>query len=433
MLFSMRKRSEWLTSLAYLQHTYVLHCYMNIVFYCCSDMYFLCRLDLHSESMNQQYYTELEECKLQELQVKELQKKISEDTSKLKQKQNLYEVVRSDRNLYSKQLVDLQNDINTLKTTFRQMNHTIEQQEDDISARDSQIVKEHFLHHSVEKERELLKNQLIKSRKQVLSSKDIVDNQQVEIVKLSRIIAESDQERNRQRNELSSVLAERNLLTSQVVKRNSELELVYSKIKVQRNNLRMGEIQYDKLMKSIYAWYTQIVTLVKSKNDVVDNMRDFDEVKRKNFKLQKELRVLKVKCRALHDELDLPINIHRWRILESSDPNRYELICRIQDLQKQLIAKSDAVVEREASIVQVEKTYAELKSVISRQPGPEVEEQILVYQQTLKDKFKQLKAMDEELGMYRQQVSIYKADLKGLDNEMEGLRKQWFRMVRRKE
>lgn len=118
------------------------------------------RLDADAEAINQKYYTELEELKLQELQVKELQTKIAEDTARLKQKQNLYEVVRSDRNLYSKQLVDLQNDIAALKTTFRQMNHTIDQQKEDIAARDKLIVNEHFLHHSVEKERELLKNQV---------------------------------------------------------------------------------------------------------------------------------------------------------------------------------------------------------------------------------------------------------------------------------
>ena len=33
--------------------------------------------------------------------------------------------------------------------------------------------------------------------------------------------------------------------------------------------------------------------------------------------------------------------------------------------------------------------------MIARQPGLEVEEQLLVYQQTLKDKVKQLSAMDQ--------------------------------------
>ena len=50
----------------------------------------------------------VQELKLQELQAQELSKKIAADKAKLKQKQTLYESVRSDRNLYSKQLVDSQ-------------------------------------------------------------------------------------------------------------------------------------------------------------------------------------------------------------------------------------------------------------------------------------------------------------------------------------
>ena len=388
------------------------------------------RLEREAEGINQKYYTELEELKLQELQVKELQKKIAEDTAKLKQKQNLYEVVRSDRNLYSKQLADLQNDIAALKTTFRQMNHTIEQQKEDIALRDSQIVKEHFMHHSVEKERELLKNQLIKSRKQVLSSKDIVENQQQEIIKLSRIITEADQERSRQKNELISVLSERNLLTSQVVKRNAELEAVYSKIKVQRNSLRMGERQYDKLMSEIFAWQKELVRFIKDKERVINRMSDFGDLKQKEAQLQRELMNLKVKSRALYDELDLPMNIHRWRLLESSDPDRYELIGRIQELQRQLIERADAVTAKEEQIKAQEKVYMELKTVISRQPGPEVEEQILVYQQTLKDKVRQQRAMEEELDMYREQVAVFNHEIAAIDAEMDRLKKKWFRSVK---
>jgi len=35
--------------------------------------------------------------------------------------------------------------------------------------------------------------------------------------------------------------------------------------------------------------------------------------------------------------------------------------------------------------------YVELKHILARQPGPEVAEQLSIYQSTLKDKTKQLK------------------------------------------
>ena len=43
-----------------------------------------------------------------------------------------------------------------------------------------------------------------------------------------------------------------------------------------------------------------------------------------------------------------------------------------------------------------EKLYVELKHILARQPGPEVAEQLQIYQQTLKDKTKQLKVSEKE-------------------------------------
>ena len=46
---------------------------------------------------------------------------ISEGESRLKQQQNLYETVRADRNLYSKNLVQAQDEIQELKRKFKIM------------------------------------------------------------------------------------------------------------------------------------------------------------------------------------------------------------------------------------------------------------------------------------------------------------------------
>jgi lipid II:glycine glycyltransferase (peptidoglycan interpeptide bridge formation enzyme) len=55
----------------------------------------------------------------------DLQKKIMETEGKLKQQQNLYEAVRSDRNLYSKNLIEAQDEIQEMKRKFKIMNHQV--------------------------------------------------------------------------------------------------------------------------------------------------------------------------------------------------------------------------------------------------------------------------------------------------------------------
>lgn len=50
----------------------------------------------------------MEDIKIREMQIFDYKKKIAESETKLKQQQNLYEAVRSDRNLYSKNLIEAQ-------------------------------------------------------------------------------------------------------------------------------------------------------------------------------------------------------------------------------------------------------------------------------------------------------------------------------------
>ena len=50
----------------------------------------------------------MEDVKIKEMQIFDFKKKIAEAETKYKQQQNLYEAVRSDRNLYSKNLIERQ-------------------------------------------------------------------------------------------------------------------------------------------------------------------------------------------------------------------------------------------------------------------------------------------------------------------------------------
>ena len=57
------------------------------------------------------------------------------------------------------------------------------------------------------------------------------------------------------------------------------------------------------------------------------------------------------------------MNVHRWRKLEGSDPATYEMIQKIQTLQKRLIMKTEEVVEKDLLIQEKEKLYVELKNI----------------------------------------------------------------------
>ncbi len=104
------------------------------------------------------------------------------------------------------------------------------------------------------------------------------------------------------------------------------------------------------------------------------------------------------------------MNVHRWRKLEGSDPATYSMIQRAHALQKTLIRKTEEVASKDQLIQEKEKLYVELKAILARQPGPEVAEQLTIYQSNLTEKQKQMKAMTAELAMHREQVSDLQLD-----------------------
>ncbi|KAJ0405024.1 hypothetical protein ATCC90586_001757 [Pythium insidiosum] len=373
----------------------------------------------------QKFMTSLEEAKLQDLQVASLQQKIVESESRLKQQQNLYEAVRTDRNLYSKQLIESQEEISEMKRKFKIMNHQIEQLKEEITSKDHALVKEHFDHHKVDKEKEILKNELLRIKKQIQSSEQIISNQELEITKLSKIIQEADEEKQRQLKEYSSVVHDRDALRQQLIQRNEELRVLYEKIKIQKSTLAKGHHQFQEKQKEIQSLQKRVQALSFEKEASSNQLQHEDSLKREMLKLEKELLEEKTKIRALSEELDHPLNVHRWRRLEGSDPKRFEMIRKLQALQKKLIKKYEETTIKDLLILEKEKLYVELKTILARQPGAEVAEQLAVYKETLKGKQNQMKQMEEELSMYKMQVKEYRREQELLEKERQQIRQEW--------
>lgn len=376
------------------------------------------------------YLQALEEVKLREMAIIDLQKRIAEGENKLKQQQNLYEAVRADRNLYSKNLIEAQDEIQEMKRKFKIMQHQIEQLKEEISAKDLALVKEHFDHMKVEKEKEALRMELNKAKQQIKESDTAIASQKAEIEKLNHIINEADQERIRQKKEYDIVVNERDILGTQLIRRNDELALLYEKIKIQQSTLAKGQIQYRDRLNEIRVLKIKLNDLKRELHILKSSVANIDVLKREVHQLGRELLQERTKVKALSEELENPLNVHRWRKLEGSDPSTYEMIQKIQTLQKRLIAKTEEVVEKDLLIQEKEKLYMELKNILARQPGPEVAEQLSIYQANLREKTKQMKAMASELNMYQAQTNEYKYEIERLVRELNDMKRKYFEMRR---
>merc|ERR1712166_1619928 len=284
----------------------------------------------------------------------------------------------------------------------------------------------HFDHHKVSKLCETVKDQMEKAKKKQQQLAHQVETQNADIKKLESTIHDAETERQSQKREYENVINERDILGTQLIRRNDELALLYEKIKIQQSTLKKGEVQYRERIEDIRILKLKINDMKRELQLLSSSVSSIDSLRNEVYHLQRELLQERTKVKALSAELENPMNVHRWRKLEGSDPDTYEMIQKIQTLQKRLIAKTEEVVEKDLLIQEKEKLYVELKNILARQPGPEVAEQLSVYQQNLKDKLKQMKAMKAELEMYKAQVDEYKYDMQRLASEEKRMKQEWF-------
>ena len=71
------------------------------------------------------------------------------------------------------------------------------------------------------------------------------------------------------------------------------------------------------------------------------------DLKAEIHNLTRELTESKLKVKSLSEEIENPMNVHRWRKLEATDSATYELMTKIQSIQKRLISKTEEVKKKE--------------------------------------------------------------------------------------
>lgn len=118
-----------------------------------------------------------EEVKIKEMHLFDASKKIADLEKKLKEQQYMYENVRTERNLYSKNCIEFEDETIEMKRKLKIMSHQIEQLKEEISNKEQALVKESFEHSRLEKEKESLGIQIAKLQHHTEEAQEMIKNQ----------------------------------------------------------------------------------------------------------------------------------------------------------------------------------------------------------------------------------------------------------------
>ena len=353
----------------------------------------------------------LEDIRLGDNRVQELQKKCAEYEKKLKMQREVYDAVRRDKNLYFKNLIETQDDLVERQNLLQFNKKEIENLKSDIKKKDDYIVDIKGKNTKFEKS---LKNKEIdnnKLTKELDAKTKMCQAQEKEMEKLKINVEETAKNYNKLEGEYKKAIIDRDNLSSQLIRRNDEVSILHEKIMILTSDMAKSEKQIQEKEDYINNQSRSIQNL---RRELAINMKFKEKAEayaRELINLNKELLREKNLNKALTEEVESSEKLfHRWRKLEGIDPDALELHYKISLLQKRLISKTEECVEKEITIQDLTKELANSKKLANKKPIFEIEESIKKYKQQMSKQYDRMKAIIAELNMYRNQVEEYKSD-----------------------
>lgn len=399
---------------------------------------YTCRLESECDGLRRQvtesrssYQRLLDELKIRDNQSMDLTRKIEELVRSVEEEKQKHDTIRVERNNTLKQLTDAQKEIHTFEHEQQNFHREIDHLRSEMATKDSALVKENYEYRKEKAQKELYADEISRLRESISENENMIHTLQSEVRQLGEAIRKMDDSALIQRQENDRIINERDILGTQLIRRNDELALLYEKIKILQTTLQRGELQYNARQDDIRLLKIKIRDLQRQLSIARGGQSGVEEMSRNLVLVQKNLIRERVKVKALSDELENPINLHRWRKLEGTDPMAYEMIQKVQILQKRLLHKTEEVMKKNIIIQKQQQQQLELEKLLARQPGPEISEELTLYQSNVRKKTKQMKAMASELNMNQAQVNEYKREIQRLATELYSFKRKYFEQKRR--
>uniref|UniRef100_A0A1B0CMA9 Putative myosin class ii heavy chain n=1 Tax=Lutzomyia longipalpis TaxID=7200 RepID=A0A1B0CMA9_LUTLO len=310
-------------------------------------------------------------------QIAELKTKLSEYDNKIFHVQQLYETARSERLNLQKEMQVCAEEREDLKKRLRSVTKQAEKAKDELVMREADQVKLQKNLDKAEKEKVALKTEIQSTLTTLQHIKSEVKEKQMEIERMRKTVADSDASVLKLQKQLDATMGEKDLVGGQLVARTDEAALVNEKLQDMQLALDRSETQYVRRLDDIRLLKIEISGL--------------------RSQLHRVLAQERVKAKALEDEMTTPMNVHRWRELGGRDPDKMELIEKIQALQRRVLKQTIDATHRENALQEAHQEAYKLRKVLLKLPSHRIKERLNSTQAALVMRTRELKSVVAEL------------------------------------
>ncbi|KEG10985.1 Trypanosoma vivax [Trypanosoma grayi] len=380
----------------------------------------------HGQHVALQYHQTLEQTRKQNDRARSLQGQLAENEKRLKTQQDLLDRVSADCARTEKQLKESELECASLKERYHTNDEDIQLLKMQLIAKEGALCKLHMVRRQLQRDIANAEQRASHLKDDGLNAKSRREALESEAQQLAHLIAECDAEKSKYQSKFAALVNERNVLAAQLIRRNDELRLLYSKIRLQECSLEKSAIDYDRRVQTVIATRNELAELRLRCRIALVRLRYTEKLHRRKQTIERDLFTERQRCRALVDELQRPVHVHRWRRLEGNAPEVLDGIYKTQTLERQILQKHDTLVEKTKQLASRTAEYDAIRRKLACLPGPEVAEELSLYNENLSRRCEQINGMDTELREVEQHADVVAEEVKQLSLELGDVKRRYF-------
>ncbi|CAG9569510.1 unnamed protein product [Danaus chrysippus] len=381
-------------------------------------------------ALNEKIDEVAEEVRLRTADILDLKKALREESIKSRKLSVALDTTRAERNMLHKNYTEALDEIQDLKQKLKMLAYQIEQLKEDISGKETGLKSCEGALLKCNKKTEQLKSEVQAGLGKLSEAKADITALRQEEARLNRIVQEGDSARAKLMKELEGLINERDVVGAQLVRRNDEISLLYEKIRILEVTLHRGERQYEQRVEDIRLLRLEIIRLRKEKNLLSKGIENMTDLRLEVFNLERELGRERLRVRALEEALETPLNVHRWRKLQGTDPESVHLTHKLRLTQKKVLAQSEMLVLKDRELKETRNLYSAVKDMLALQPSPEIQQTLNRTQRALVQRTSKMKCLIAELSMRERQVTDFRLELTKVSDELHSYKQKYFEMKR---
>ncbi|KFM61003.1 Coiled-coil domain-containing protein 147, partial [Stegodyphus mimosarum] len=292
-----------------------------------------------------------------------MQVKIAELTSKLSQQTEITSAAICDRKIFCQKYKDAEESRDQMKQKINILDNCVNELKESLYSKNEEVINWKNKWESLNFQNKKL---VSKTAKEVSDHKDLeiqFKHEEHQNGLRLQLIATKEKEIETLQRKLIYKTEECFTLRSQMQSQRAKISDLEEKIQLSEKVIKREKEAYLNLENSTKLLHLEILRLTGEKNSLTCKINDLEKLKESFTYAKQELNKERFKNSALERTIQRPTNIHRWRLLKGTDPEKYEIMEKYQTLQKHLLKKSKEVQSKDNKISNMSKLIHHMKNL----------------------------------------------------------------------